>query len=112
MAVTRLRDGDLKILKQMSEAFCDAEAALRPAVWTGPQLTALTTLAAASTGDSFASRALRRRLLLAVSDVPVEFSSAVVATLLLIQVGLRASDTVERWIGRFAGINSQRSQQS
>ena len=110
MAVTRLRDGDLKILKQMSLAFRDAEAALRPAVWTGPRLEALTTVAAASAADPFAPRSLRRRLLLAVSDVPVEFSSAVVATLLLIQVLLRGGDSVERWIGRLAGINSQQRQ--
>ena len=98
MAVLRLKDGDLRILKILLEAFRDAEAALRPAVWTGKRLEGLTA-AGASKGDSFKPRPWRRRLLLALTDVPVEFSSAVIVVLLATQLALRAVASIERWLG-------------
>jgi len=97
MAVLRLKDGDLRVLKILFDAFRDAEAALRPSLWTGKRLEGLTA-AGAPKGDPFKRRPLRGRLLLALTDVPVEFSSAVIVALLATQLALRVVASAERWL--------------
>jgi len=41
MAVLRLKDGDLRVLGILSEAFRDAEGPMRPTLWTGKRLQGL-----------------------------------------------------------------------
>jgi len=98
MAVLRLKDGDLRVLRILFEAFRDAEAALRPALWTGKRLKGLA--AGAPKSDPFKPRPWKRRLLLALTDVPVEFSAALIGVLFATQLGLRGTESVEKWLGR------------
>jgi hypothetical protein len=97
MAVLRLKDGDLRVLKILFEAFRDAEAALRPALWTGKRLEGLSA-AGAPKDDPFKPRPWRRRLLLTLTDVPVEFSSAVLVILLATQFAVRTMTSIEMWL--------------
>src|SRR5258708_88536 len=87
MAVSRIRGFDVDVYKRMYAAFEDAEAALRPAVWTGPRLAGLTETMASTTA-AFAPRKIRQRVRLAMSDIPMEFLTLLFVGLLAVRTAI------------------------
>ncbi len=98
MAVSRLRGFDIDVYKRMYTAFEDAEAALRPAVWTGPRLAGLTQTMASKTA-AFAPRRIGQRMRVAVSDIPMEFLTLLFVLLLAIRTAIGALKALRSWLG-------------
>jgi len=98
MAVTRIRGLDVDVYKRIYAAFEDAEAALRPAVWTGPRLAGLTQTMASKTA-AFAPRRIGQRVRVAMSDIPMEFLTLLFVVLLAVRTGIGATKALRSWFG-------------
>jgi hypothetical protein len=98
MAVSRMRGIDVDVYKRMYGAFEDAEAALRPAVWTGPHLAGLTQTMA-SKHAAFAPRRIGQRVRVALSDIPMEFLTLLFVVLLGVRTAIGAAKALRLWFG-------------
>ena len=98
MAVSRIRGLDVDVYKRMYAAFEDAEATLRPAVWTGPRLAGLTQTMASKT-TAFAPRKIPQRVRLALSDIPMEFLTLLFVLLLAVRTAIGAAKALRSWFG-------------
>lgn len=95
LAVNRLRGDDVMLIDRLSKAFVEAEAALRPKVWTGERLTALGEAMRVHT-ETISRQALSLRVAAAFRQVPVPFLAAVAVVLFVLNQGLKVWDSIRR----------------
>lgn len=95
LAVNRLRGDDVVLIDRLSKAFVEAEAALRPKVWTAERVTALRE-AMRVHAETISRPALSLRLAAAFRQVSVPFLAGVVILLLVIDLVIRAWDAIRR----------------
>jgi hypothetical protein len=93
LAVNRLRGDDVMLIDRLSKAFVEAEAALRPKVWTGERLTALGD-AMRVHAEAISRPSLSLRFAAAFRQVPVPFLAAVALMLFGVNQALKVWDTI------------------
>jgi len=95
LAVNRLRGDDVMQIDRLSKAFVEAEAALRPKVWTGKRLTALGE-AMRVHAEAITRPSLSLRAAAAFRQVPVPFLAAVALILFLLNQALKVWDALRK----------------
>jgi len=95
LAVNRLRGDDVMQIDRLSKAFVEAEAALRPKVWTGKRLTALGE-AMRVHAEAITRPSLSLRAAAAFRQVPVPFLAAVALILFLLNQALEVWDALRK----------------
>ena len=93
LAINRLRGDDVNMIDRLSKAFVEAEAALRPKVWTGERLTALSK-AMRIHAETISRPSASARLAAAFRTVPVSFLFAAAVALFLFDQAVKVWRTL------------------